>query len=73
MGRCNGPHSVLFPFPAQGQRKPMMQLANNLVEQGFIISFFNTTYNYSCIALVNKHIACNDFVSGEGYIGYMYV
>ncbi|GLJ48474.1 hypothetical protein SUGI_1023230 [Cryptomeria japonica] len=50
-------HAVLVPFPAQGHINPMMRLANKLVEQGFVISFINTDYNYFRIAQANKSIA----------------
>ncbi|GLJ48480.1 hypothetical protein SUGI_1023330 [Cryptomeria japonica] len=59
------PHAVLVPFPAQGHINPMMRLANKLVEQGFVISFVNTDYNYFRIAQANKSIA-NGFDSREG-------
>ncbi|GLJ48476.1 hypothetical protein SUGI_1023270 [Cryptomeria japonica] len=58
------PHAVLVPFPAQGHINPMMRLANKLVEQGFVISFVNTDYNYFRIAQANKSIA-NGFDSRE--------
>ncbi|GLJ48491.1 hypothetical protein SUGI_1023460 [Cryptomeria japonica] len=73
MGERRRPHAVLFPFPAQGHINPMMQLANMLVEQGFITSFVNTDYNYSRIAQANKHIGCNDFVCGEVSIRWVVV
>ncbi|GLJ48475.1 hypothetical protein SUGI_1023250 [Cryptomeria japonica] len=65
MGGERRPHAVLVPFPAQGHINPMMRLANKLIEQGFVISFVNTDYNYFRIAHANKYIA-NDFDSREG-------
>ncbi|GLJ48473.1 hypothetical protein SUGI_1023210 [Cryptomeria japonica] len=60
------PHAVLVPFPAQGHINPMMQLANKLVEQGFVITFVSTDYNYSRIAKANKSIEKDSAVSREG-------
>lgn len=37
-------HAVMFPYPAEGHIKPMMQLAQILYARGFYITFVNTDY-----------------------------
>nr|ASK39404.1 UDP-glycosyltransferase [Ginkgo biloba] len=48
------PHAVLVPFPAQGHINPMMQLAQKLVEDGFIVTFVNTDFNHARIFQANN-------------------
>eukprot|EP01018_Ginkgo_biloba_P020129 Gb_27984 [translate_table: standard] len=40
------PHAVMFPYPAQGHIKPLMQLAKILSERGFYITFVNTEFTH---------------------------
>ncbi|GLJ48519.1 hypothetical protein SUGI_1023760 [Cryptomeria japonica] len=48
MGICGEkPHALLVPFAAQGHINPMMQLAMNLVSDGFLVTFVNNEYNQS--------------------------
>ncbi|XP_039005513.1 UDP-glycosyltransferase 83A1-like [Hibiscus syriacus] len=40
------PHVFVIPYPAQGHVIPLMELSQNLVEQGIKISFLNTEFNH---------------------------
>jgi len=41
---ANRPHAVMFPYPAEGHIRPLMQLAKILYARGFYITFVNTEY-----------------------------
>lgn len=43
-GMTSRPHAVMFPFPAEGHIRPMLQLSRILYARGFYITFVNTDY-----------------------------
>ncbi|KAL6911412.1 hypothetical protein ACP4OV_000217 [Aristida adscensionis] len=40
------PHALLLPYPAQGHVIPFMELAHQLLDRGFAVTFVNTEFNH---------------------------
>ncbi|GLJ48527.1 hypothetical protein SUGI_1023840 [Cryptomeria japonica] len=50
------PHALVVPFPLAGHINPMMQLAEKLVSDGFLVTFVNTEDNHSRITEANNEL-----------------
>ncbi|KAF9625726.1 hypothetical protein IFM89_026534 [Coptis chinensis] len=60
MGR---PHLLAVPYPAQGHVMPLMELAHNLVDHGFKITFVNTEFSHKRImAALSNNGYDEDFI-----------
>ena len=40
------PHALVIPYPAQGHVIPLLQLAHELVDRGFTVTFANSEFNH---------------------------
>ncbi|KAL6622971.1 hypothetical protein ACP70R_032850 [Stipagrostis hirtigluma subsp. patula] len=43
---ADAPHALLLPYPTQGHVIPFMELAHQLLDRGFAVTFVNTEFNH---------------------------
>ena len=60
----------MVPYPAQGHINPFMQLAKQMVSQGFTITFLNTDHNHHRI-LVSSSSSSKNLISEDIHLAHI--